>query len=172
MTKSTDDLNQKTQRPGRTRRSRVIAGATLTAAVAATALGMGLTSGGAASAAPASPGTERVATAAYVITKSSDGSVLVKVNQTQSIVAADAKLSSMGIHEKIAVFPKAGPATTPGPVTCTPTDGAPQQPQIKVLLGKNGTEVIPSGNTGAGTWHLGSCDVFPANYQGNSGAAG
>jgi len=152
--------------PGPARRARVIAGGTLVLAAAGTALGLGLTSTG--GGAPAA-GTSKVVTDAYTITKKSNGSVLVQINQRKSIVAADAKLSSMGIQEKVSVFPKPGAATGLGPITCTPVDGAPDQPQVQVLLGTNGTEVIGGGNTGAGTWHLGSCVVFPTGYQGNSG---
>jgi hypothetical protein len=75
----------------------------------------------------------------------------------------------MGIHEKVAVFPKPGAATVSGPVPCTPVDGASKQQPVQVLLGTDGTQVIGSGNTGAGTWHLGSCVVFPASDKGNSG---
>jgi len=110
-----------------------------------------------------------VVTDAYTITEMSNGSVLVQVNQLESILAADAKLSSMGIQEKVSVFPKPGAATVSGPVTCAPVGGAPKQPQVQVLLGTNGTEVIAGGNTGAGTWHLGSCVVFPTSDKGNSG---
>jgi hypothetical protein len=155
--------------PGHGRRSRVIAGGTLAVAVAGTALGLGLTS----TSGTAASGTTKVVTAAYTITENSDGSVLVQVNQEQSIVAADAKLASMGIHEKVSVFPKSGAAAVSGPVTCTPVDGASKQETVRVLLGTNGTEVIAPGttgdNTGVGTWHLGSCVVFPADYKGNSG---
>jgi hypothetical protein len=162
--------NAERPRPGLTRRPGVIAGSTLALAVAGTALGLGLTSTGST---PTATGGIKIVTAAYTITQNSNGSILVQVNQRQSIVAADAKLNSMGIHEKVAVFPKPGPATVGGPVTCTPVDGAPKQPQVQVLLGKNGTEVIEPGttgdNTGVGTWHLASCVVFPADYQGNSG---
>jgi hypothetical protein len=158
--------------PGPARRPRVIAGSTLALAVAGTALGLGLTSTGGAST-PATGG-KRVVTDAYTITLNSNGSVLVQVNQQQSIVAADAKLNSMGIHEKVVVYPKPGAAPVSGPLTCAPVDGAPKQPQVQVLLGKNGTEVIAPGttgdNTGVGTWHLGSCVVFPADYKGNSGS--
>jgi hypothetical protein len=164
---------------GRARRpnSRVIAGSTLALAVAGTALGLGLTSTGStpagATTTTTADGTTKVVTAAYTITKKSDGSVLVQLNQKQSIVAADAKLSSMGINEKITVYSKPGAATVSGPVTCTPVDGASKQEQVQVLLGTNGTEVIAPGttgdNTGVGTWHLGSCVVFPASYKGNSG---
>jgi hypothetical protein len=157
--------------PGRARRPRVIAGSTLALAAAGTALGLGLTStsGSTPAGGTAAGGIRKVVTAAYTITEMSNGSVLVQVNQRKSIVAADAKLSSMGIQEKIAVFPKPGAATVSGPVTCKPVDGAPKQPQVQVLLGTNGTEVIAGSNTGAGTWHLGSCVVFPASDKGNSG---
>jgi hypothetical protein len=167
---------------GRARRlsPRVIAGSTLVLVVGGTALGLGLTSTGStpagATTTTTANGTTTVTTTAYTITKKSDGAVLVQVNQQQSIVAADAKLASMGINEKISVFPKPGAATVPGPVTCTPVDGASKQEQVQVLLGTNGTEVIAPGttgdNTGVGTWHLASCVVFPANYKGNSGVGG
>jgi hypothetical protein len=165
--------------PGRIRRpgSRVIAGGTLAVAAVAAAVTVGLTSTGTTPAGTTTTttagGTTKVVTAAYTITEKSNGSVLVQVNQEQSIVAADAKLSSMGIDEKISVFPKPGAATVSGPVTCTPVDGASKQEQVQVLLGTNGTEVIAPGttgdNTGVGTWHLASCVVFPASYKGNSG---
>ena len=157
--------------PGLARRPRVIAGSTLALAAAGTALGLGLTStsGSTPAGGTAAGGIRKVVTTAYTITKNSNGSVLVQINQQKSIVAADAKLSSMGIQEKVAVFPKPGAATVSGPVTCAPVDGAPKQPQVQVLLGTNGTEVIASDNTGAGTWHLGSCVVFPTGYKGNSG---
>jgi hypothetical protein len=152
---------------GRARRPGLIAGSTLALAAAGTALGLGLTSKGAPS--TSATGGTRVVTDAYTITQNSNGSVLVQVNQLQSIVAADAKLSSMGIQEKVSVFPKPGAATVSGPVTCAPVGGASKQPQVQVLLGTNGTEVIAGGNTGAGTWHLGSCVVFPTSDKGNSG---
>jgi hypothetical protein len=152
--------------PGLARRPRVIAGSTLALAAAGTALGLGLTS---TSGSTPAGGIKKVVTAAYTITEKSDGSVLVQVNQQKSILAADAKLSSMGIQLKVAVFPKPGAATRSGPVTCKPVDGAPKQPQVQVLLGTNGTEVIAGGNTGAGTWHLDSCVVFPTSDKGNSG---
>ena len=151
--------------PGRARRPGLIAGSTLALAAAGTALGLGLTSTGST---PAG-GIKKVVTTAYTITQMSNGSVLVQVNQAESIVAADAKLSSMGIQEKVAVFPKPGAATVSGPVTCAPVDGASKQPRVQVLLGTNGTEVIAGGNTGAGTWHLSSCVVFPTSDRGNSG---
>ena len=153
--------------PGRARRPGLIAGSTLAVAAAGTAIGLGLTSTGAPS--TSTTGGMRVVTDAYTITQNSNGSVLVQVDQSQSILAADAKLASMGIQEKVVVFPQPGAATVSGPVTCTPVDGAPKQPRVQVLLGDNGTEVIGGGNTGAGTWHLGSCVVFPIGDTGNTG---
>src|SRR5215467_8021083 len=103
--------------PGRARRPGLIAG---------TALGLGLTSTGSTPAgSTAAGGIRKVVTTAYTITEMSNGSVLVQINQAESIVAADAKLSSMGIQEKVAVFPKPGAATVSGPVTCAPVGGAP-----------------------------------------------
>lgn len=188
MTKFTDNLwndiaaehgatLEKTKRPGpaRTRRPGLIASGTLALAVGGTALALGLTSTGGAPAGSTSTaaGGTTITTAAYTITKHSDGSILIKVSQQQSIVAADAKLKSMGINEKVAVFPKPGPAVGNGTKTCSPVDGAPKQPQIQVTLGQNGTEVIKptaqNEGTGVGTWHLGSCVVFPVNDKGNSG---
>src|SRR5215472_6567513 len=100
-----------TERPSpvRSRRPRVIAGGTLVLAAAGTALALSLTSTGAPS--TSATGGTRVVTAAYTITQNSNGSVLVQVNQSQSILAADAKLASMGIQEKVVVFPKPGAAT-------------------------------------------------------------
>ena len=157
--------------PGRTRRPGLIAGSTLALAAAGTALGLGLTStnGSTPAGGTGAGGIRKVVTDAYTITEMSNGSVLVQVNQTESILAADAKLSSMGIPEKVSVFSQPGAATSSGPVTCAPVDGAPKQPQVQVLLGTNGTEVIARGNTGAGTWHLDSCEVFPTGDKGNSG---
>jgi hypothetical protein len=59
----------------------------------------------------------------------------------------------MGIDEQIMVGTQPGAAAVSGPVTCTPLGGAntPAGPPVKVLLGTDGTQVIPSGNTGAGT---------------------
>ena len=157
--------------PGRARRPRVIAGSTLALAAAGTALGLGLTStsGSTPAGGTAAGGIRKVVTDAYTITEMSNGSVLVQVNQLESILAADAKLSSMGIQEKVSVFPKPGAATVSGPVTCAPVGGASEHPQVQVLLGTNGTEIIAGGNTGAGTWHLASCVVFPTSEKGNSG---
>jgi hypothetical protein len=161
--------------PGRAHRPGLIAGSTLALAAAGTAIGLGLTStsGSTPAGSTAAGGIRKVVTTAYTITEMSNGSVLVQINQQKSILAADAKLSSMGIQEKVAVYPKPGTATVSGPITCKPVDGAPKQPQVQVLLGTNGTEVIAPGttgdNTGVGTWHLDSCVVFPIGDKGNTG---
>jgi hypothetical protein len=145
--------------PGRARRPRVIAGSTLALAGAGAAIALVLTS---TSSTPAS--------AAVTVAKVSDGSILVTLNQpgSQAISQADAKLAAMGFHEGIAIRMGSGPAAVSGPVTCTPEPGIPNQPTVKVLVGTNGTEVITAGNTGAGTWHLNSCNL--AGDTGNTGA--
>jgi hypothetical protein len=47
-------------------------------------------------------------------------------------------------------------------------------PPVKVLLGTDGTEAIPSNNTGAGTWHVGACSVESMSKAGsaNDGSSG
>lgn len=119
-------------------------------------------------------------TPAFAITTNSDGSVLVHLNVNSSLPQVNAKLAAMGTHEQIGIDMASGPAAVSGPVTCTPRPGV-SGPTVKVLDGPNGTEVISPGqtgdNTGAGTWHLASCGVYPAStglstlrgYTGNSG---
>ena len=129
--------------PGRApllRRPRVLAGSTL-----------GLTAAG--------------STPAYAITKNSDGSVLVTINQATSLPQANAKLTAMGIHEQVDIQMASGAAPTKGAVTCTPEPGVPG-PALKVLVGNDGSEVIASGNTGAGTWHLAACKTFKTGDTG------
>jgi hypothetical protein len=144
------------------RRPRVLAGSTLGLAGAGAALVLALS---AASSAPA-----------FAVTTNHDGSVLVSVSQTQDIVQANAKLASMGIHEGLTVFIGRGPAPAKGPVTCTPAPGASSLPgpALRVLLGKDGTEVIAPGttgdNTGEGTYHLRAC--FVTSDTGNTGNTG
>jgi len=158
-------------RPGsrRSRRPGLIAGGTLALAVGGTALALGLTANGGAS---AQVGGVRVVTDAYTITQSGSGSVLVQINVRQSIVAANAKLSAL-IKENVVIDNGAGPAPTAGPVTCTPGEPNMGGPTVKVLLGTNGTEVITpgetGGNTGVGTWHLIGCSVYPTADMGTGG---
>ena len=148
--------------PGRApllRRLRVLAGSTLGLAGVGAALGLAL---GAASSTPA-----------YAVTTNSDGSVLVTINQNSALPQANAKLTALGIHEQITIYLASGAAAVSGPVTCTPAPGVSNLPgpPVKVLLGTNGTEVIESGNTGAGTWHLGTCLLTgDTGNTGNTGA--
>ncbi|HVV20579.1 MAG TPA: hypothetical protein VHF06_14175 [Pseudonocardiaceae bacterium] len=153
--------------PGRAsvlRRPRVLAGGTLGLAAVGTAiaLAMGALSG----------------TPAYAVTTTSDGGVLVTINQDSALPDANAKLATMGIHKVIGIDMAAGPAPVSGPVTCTPAPGEPRLsgPPVMVLVGKNGTEVIEPGttgdNTGVGTWHLAACQVASDKYAGNSGSTG
>ena len=145
--------------PGRPRRPRrrYLAGSTLALAGAGSALGLVLTAG--------------AATPAFAVTKTADGSVLVTIGKTQALPQANAKLTAMGIHEQIIIDMASGAASVSGAVTCTPAPGV-SGPPVKVLVGTNGTEVIGSGNTGAGTWHLAACRVAGDTGSGNSGNTG
>lgn len=152
--------------PGWARHPRVLAGSTLALAGAGAALTLGLTS---------TSGTP--AAAAVTVAKTSDGSILVTLNQpgSQAITQADQKLAAMGFHEGIVIRMRSGPASVSGPVTCAPEPGIPNQPTVKVLVGTNGTEVVKPGttadNTGVGTWHLNSCNLASdTGGTGNTGA--
>jgi hypothetical protein len=150
--------------PARARRPRVIAGSTLALAGAGTALALGLTA--------------TSSTPAFAVTRNSDGSVLVQINQGTNLPAANRKLTAMGIDEQVTIYMKPGAATVSGPVTCTPAAGASNLPgpPVKVLVGTNGTEVIASGttghNTGVGSWHLGACTITSDTGSGNTGNTG
>jgi hypothetical protein len=143
------------------RRPRVLAGSTLGLAVAGAALVLGL---GAATSTPA-----------FAIATNPDGSVTVTMYHLESIVGVNDQLTSMGIHEQIIIRMAKGPAPTSGPVTCTPAPGTSNLPgpSLKVLVGKNGTDVIAPGatvgNTGEGTWHLAACHVDTPGDPGNTG---
>jgi hypothetical protein len=149
--------------PGRVpllRRPRVLAGSTLGLAGVGTALVLAL---GAVSSTPA-----------YAVTTNGDGSVLVTINQNSALPQANAKLTAMGIHEQITISMASGAAAVSGPVICTPAPGLSnlQGPSVKVLVGTNGTEVIDSGNTGAGTWHLAACYLTGDTGSGSTGNTG
>jgi hypothetical protein len=150
--------------PGRAallRRPRVLAGSTLALAGVGTALTLGLTATG--------------STPAFAVTTNANGSVLVTISQEQNIVLANAKLTAMGIPEQFDIYMASGPAATKGPVSCTPQPGV-SGPPLKVLLDKDGTEVIKAGttgdNTGVGTWHIASCKTFKTGDAGNTGNTG
>ena len=110
--------------------------------------------------------------AAYTITTHSDGSILVQINQRESINAANQKLNAM-IKEQVVLRTVSGPAAVSGAVTCTPGVSNMQGPQVKVLLGTDGTQVIAPGttgdNTGVGTWHVTACYVYPTADMGTGG---
>jgi F0F1-type ATP synthase membrane subunit c/vacuolar-type H+-ATPase subunit K len=153
-------------RPRLLGRPRVLAGGTLGLAGIGTALGLVLT---AATSAPA-----------YAVTPQSDGSVLVQISVLEAIGAANAKLAAMGIHEQVTVWFATGPATVPGPITCSLNPRAtPSGPLVRVLLGKDGTDEIKAGqsgdNTAEGTYHVDHCVASSgadANNTGNSGTGG
>jgi hypothetical protein len=151
--------------PGRSRRPRLLAGSTLALAGVGAALILALSG----SAAPP----------AFAITKQNDGSVLVHLNYVKNLNLAqvEQKLKDMGTNEEITIYMATGAATVNGPVTCAPATGAasPSGPQVKVLVGSNGTEVIGAGqsggNTAEGSFHLNHCvtsDAGSAN-AGNTG---
>jgi hypothetical protein len=185
MTKFTDNLWSdltrehhaalaQTGRPGpsrirrpRARRPRVIAGSTLALAAIAAVITLGLTSTGS-----TTTGGNRVVTDAYTITQNSSGSVLVTINNKESINAANAKLNAM-IKEQVVLRMGSGPAPVKGPVACTPGVSNQQGPPVKVLLGTDGTQVIAPGttgdNTGVGTWYVTACHVYPTADMGTGG---
>jgi len=98
----------------------------------------------------------------------------VTISQNQALPQANQKLTAMGIHEQITIYMAPGAAAVSGPVTCTPAPGVSNLPgpPVKVLVGTNGTEVIESGNTGAGTWHLAACHLTGDTGSGNTGNTG
>jgi hypothetical protein len=143
------------------RRPRILASGSLGLAGIGAALVLILSAGGAA------------APPAFAITKKSDGSVLVKLNYAQNLnlPQLNRQLTRMGTHEQVTIYMASGPATVSGAVTCTPGPGAgAPNPPVKVLVGKNGTEVIApgesGGNTAEGTFHLDHCTVAPASDTG------
>ena len=146
--------------PGRgplLRRPHVLAGSTLGLAGIGTTLVLVL---GAASTTPA-----------YAVTTNGDGSVQVTINQNSALPQANAKLTAMGIHEQVTIDMASWAAAVSGPVSCTPAPGV-SGPPVQVLVGTNGTEVIDSGNTGAGTWHLATCHLTGDTGSGNTGNTG
>ena len=153
--------------PGRPRRPRVIAGSTLALAAIAAVITLGLTSTGSTTA-----GGTRAVTDAYTITLNSSGSVLVTINNKESITAADKKLNAM-FKEQVVLRMGSGPAPVKGPVACTPGVSNMQGPPVKVLLDADGTQVIAPGttgdNTGVGTWYVTACHVYPTADMGTGG---
>jgi hypothetical protein len=112
---------------------------------------------------------------AFAITRANDGSVLVKFNYAgpRTLLDVDGTLIAK-YHETILVNEASGPATVKGPVLCVPTSdpagNLPSGPAVRVLLGDDGTGIIPTGDTGAGTVHLTSCHAYVSYPNSNTGA--
>ncbi|MCL2419121.1 MAG: hypothetical protein FWD04_07500, partial [Conexibacteraceae bacterium] len=121
----------RTGRPTALRRPRILAGGSLGLAGVGVALVVAL------------GGTAATAPAAFAVTKSNDGSVLVTLNYftKQDLPQLNAKLAAMGTGEQVTIYNTKGAAAVPGPVTCTAQPGV-SGPAVKVLEGTNGTQVI------------------------------
>lgn len=146
------------------RRPRILAGSTLGLAGVGAALVLAL--GGTAATSPA-----------FAVTRQQDGSVLVQIKgyPGPGVEGAERQLQAMGINEYFEPRMAPGAATTSGPVTCTRAPGV-SGPQVEVLLGTDGTQVITAGqtagNTGVGTWHMTGCDVYSGTSPAGSGNTG
>lgn len=144
------------------RRPRILAGSTLALAGVGAALLLALSG----SAAPP----------AFAITRSANGSVLVKLNYNtnQNLPQVNRKLAAMGLHEAVTIYMASGAASVSGPVTCTQGPGA--TTPLKVLVGTDGTETIASGqaagNTAEGSFHLDHCIVGGDNASSITGNSG
>ena len=88
------------------------------------------------------------------------------------------KLTQMGIHEQVTIYMgvRGGSRQWPGNLYTGAGEPNLPGPQLKVLVGKNGTEVIragqTAGNTGVGTYHLDHCVVTGDTGAGNTGNPG
>ena len=144
-------------------RPRVLAGSTLGLAAVGVALVVALSGS--------------TAPPAYAITRHDDGSVVVNINQLQSLPDVNRKLNAMGINS-VTIYMARGAAAVSGPVTCAPAPGTDASgPTVRVLVGKDGTETISpgetAGNSGVGSWHLNRCvlsDHTGSTITGNPGA--
>lgn len=101
---------------------------------------------------------------AFAITRSSNGSVLVRISRLESLPVANQKLAAMGIHEQVTIFMARGPATLKGPVACRPAPGARVSgPPLRVLIGADGTDNYGPARTpgvvGVDTYHLDHCVI-------------
>ena len=125
-------------------RSRVVAGGSL--GLAGVAAGLVLAFSGS------------TAPPAFAITKNGDGSLLVHLYHVSAVPAAEQQINAMDIHGTLIVGIARGPATVPGPFKCSTAD---QGQQMVMLLGSDGTDVVPAGVRGAGPWHLAQCSITP-----------
>jgi hypothetical protein len=110
---------------------------------------------------------------AFAITHNADGSLLVHSYHVEAVPAAEQQVNAiMGMQETLGVGINRGPATVPGPITCS-TD---QAQQVELLLGSDGTDIVPAGVRGAGPWHLVECSISPGKQidqigPGNGGSS-
>jgi hypothetical protein len=145
-------------RPWTGLRPRLLAGSTLGLAAAGAAVVLALSG----SAAPP----------AFAITRSSDGSVLVKISRLESLPDANHRLTAMGIHEQVTLYMAAGVAVVKGPVECRPAPGARLSgPPLRVLVGRDGTDGAGPGQTagviGVDAYHLDHCMITGGSGSGN-----
>jgi hypothetical protein len=120
---------------------------------------------------------------AFAISRNGDGSLLVHLYHVSAVPAAEQQINAMDsfrdVHESIAPAARAtriqgtldiaiqrGPATVPGPIKCSTGDLG---QQVEMLLGSNGTDVVPAGVRGAGSWHLAFCSITPPRPLSNTG---
>lgn len=106
---------------------------------------------------------------AFAITHNADGSLLVHLYHVSALSAAEQQIETMDIQGTLVVGIEPGPAPVPGPITCSTAD---QGQQVEMLLGSDGTDVVPAGVRGAGPWHLGLCSIAPGNGGSNTGTTG
>jgi hypothetical protein len=103
------------------------------------------------------------------------GTVVVRVDGGRSYITQNGRLIAR-YHEGFTIFMAHGPAKVKGPVTCRP-EGRPRPtgPKVKVLVGRNGTEMYHggAGNTGtAGAYHLARCEFYKVSKSGHAGNTG
>ena len=107
---------------------------------------------------------------AFAITQNADGSVLVHLYNLSLSggQAARQEINAEGIPGTLDFGIVRGPATVPGPIKCLTGD---QGQQVEMLLGSDGTGVVPAGIRGAGPWHLEDCMIYPDNGGSNTGTS-
>lgn len=105
---------------------------------------------------------------AFAVTQNADGSLLVHLYRFSpaQLQILTQQLNAGGIPGQISFGTWHGAAPVPGPITCS--NDVPGAQQVKMLLGSDGTYVVPAGQQGAGSWHLVECLVFPAKGATNT----
>lgn len=104
---------------------------------------------------------------AFAITQNSDGSLLVHLYHVSDGQVARLQIHAMGIQGTLEWAIVRGPATVPGPITCQ--TGDPGQ-HVEMLLGSDGTDVVPADTRGAGPWHLSECTIYADNGVSTTGS--